>query len=284
MTGRFWQIDFEGFIQNDARDEPPQPPFDVALDAAVEAFVAHIGQDLDSIYVTGSVARGLAVPGQSDLNVFAVTHALADPDLVLQQWIDAAEDEILARHPGLRGLQMELWPYYYVFNDPARFSMGGFILKTHSRCVWGSDLAPGLPDYRLSPAIANDDLVQLEPDFEDVLFDIETDSSTANVAYWSRRSARAALWSSFGLVQMAAGVHTRDLDLCAQVFLGHFPQHRGDIQRALHDARQPVEDPDSLRTFLKRFNWLLALTETWLDEHNPDRDLALRVDDVEEPE
>jgi hypothetical protein len=280
MAGRLWQIDPDGTILSDAR-EYPQPPFDAAVRDAIAAYVEHIGPDLDSIYVTGSVARGLAVPGESDLNMFAVTDFKVDPDLVLRQWTDAAEAQIREHHSCLHDVQLELWPYYYVFNDPARFSIGGFILKTHSLCVWGGDLASGLPDYKVSPAIANDDLVQFEADLEDALLDIAADSSPENLRYWGRRSARAALWSGFGLVQMTESVHTRDLDLCAAIFSQHYPAYAGSIQQALAYARQPTDDVVTLRRFMDSLDWLRALADVWLDQHNPDRDMAMRVDDVE---
>ena len=283
--GRLWQIDTNGCILNDAHHDYIQPPFDALVRDAVQAYVDHIGQDIDSIYVTGSVSRGLAVAGESDLNMFAVTTDSVDPDLVLQDWIMNAEEALIAAHDCVRDVQLELWPYYYVFNDPARFSIGGFILKTYSVCLWGGDLAVQLPEYRLTPAIANDDIVQVEDDLQDALSEITDDPTVANVRYWCERAAKSVLRSGFGLVQMAEGVHTRDVDLCCAYFVRHYPQHAGAMARILDYAQNPVADGDAVARWLAEArHWFLPLADAWLDDHNPARDPALLVDDQEEIE
>lgn len=283
--GRLWPIDLDGHIQNDAHPKYIQPPFAAAVADAVQAYTGHIGADLDSIYATGSVARGLAAAGVSDLNMFAVLDSTVDPELVLQDWVSEAEDSLLASHPCLSDVQLELWPYYYVFNDPAQFSIGGFILKTHSVCLWGSDLATQLPNYRISPAIPNDDLVQIGFDLEGAAEEIEADSSASSVRYWSRWAAKHVLRAGFGLVQVKAGVHTRDIDLCGDYFGRYYPDHAEAMRQTLDHALNPLEDAGTALDWLESVkSWLLPLVDAWLDTHNPDRDLALVVDDLEEIE
>ena len=281
--GRLWSIDDHGVIQNDARREYLQPPFSALIDNAVRAYVDHIGSDLDSIYVTGSVARGLAIEGQSDLNMFAVTDDNVDPDLVMRDWIKSAEADLILKHPCVREVQLEIWPYYYAFTDPTRYAIGAFILKTHSVCVWGSDLALSLPDYGVTPGIANDDLVQIADDIADTRAAITDDPNPVNVRYWSRTIAKNLLWAGFGLVQMEAGVHTRDMDRCYHYIAQHFPGHAADLRRALDMVDNPSEDAAMLHAYLDNVGeWLIAQANKWLDQYNPSRDGALLIDDVEE--
>jgi hypothetical protein len=214
-----------------------------------------------------------------------VTADNVDPDLVKQGWIDTAERDLLARYPCVSDVQLELWPYYYVFTDPTRYSIGAFILKTHSICLWGSDLTLSLPDYKISPGIANDDLVNIADDITDALDAIADDPSTTNVHYWSRSIAKHLLWAGFGLVQMQTGVHTRDVDICYATFTQHFPGHAADLRRALEMVSAPLADADALKNYLDDVGrWLTAQANKWLDQHNPPHDLALLVDDVEEIE
>jgi hypothetical protein len=284
-TGRLWPIDSHGHIQNDANPASIHPPFAAAVADAVQAYTDHISADIDSIYVTGSVARGLAVAGVSDLNMFTVLDATVDPDLVFQDWVEEAEEALLDQHPCLSDVQLELWPYYYVFNDPAQFSIGGFILKTHSVCMWGSDLWTQLPDYRISLAIANDDLVQIGDDIDGAVEEIKADSSASSVGYWARGAAKHMLRAGFGLVQVEAGVHTRDIDLCCDYFVRYYPDRAEAMQQVLDYARQPPDDSVMALGWLESVkSWLLPLVEAWLNEHNPTRDIALSVDDLEEIE
>jgi hypothetical protein len=285
VRGRLWRITPEGIILNDARREYIQPLFEAAVSDLVQSVAANIGADTHSIYLTGSIARGLAVPGEADANVIAVLVESADPELVRQDWLDEAEVSAVERHACLRDARIELWPYGYVFGRPDHFAIGGFIIKTHSVCLWGSDLANELPDYRLSAAIANDDLVQLQADLEDAVYAIRDNPAPGNVRYWCRDSARRILRAGFGLVMLEEGVFTRDIDLCCEAFSRRYPGDAADMQRALVYARQPSADAGEVLRLLETWGgWMVKHADDWLDRYNPRRDLALAVDDIAEPE
>lgn len=284
-AGRLWPITPEGIILNDARREYIQPPFDAVLADLVAAVEANIPADVHSIYVTGSIARGLAAPGQSDANVIAVLTETTDPELVRQDWLGPAEDAATERHACISDAQIELWPYGHVFGRPDRFSIGGFILKTHSVCLWGNDLANELGDYRLGPAIPNDDLVQVKFDVEEAIEAIRADPAPENVPYWCRWAMKRLLRAGFGLVMLEEGVFTRDIDLCCDIFAKHYPGHASDMRRALDLARQPVSDAETVLRFLGYWgDWIITHANIWLDRYNPQRELALPVDDIAEPE
>ena len=135
-----------------------------------------------------------------------------------------------------------------------------FILKTHSVCLWGSDLTTQLPDYRLTPAIANDDLMQIDGDIDGAIEEIEADSSTVSVRYWARWAAKHILRAGFGLVQVEAGVHTRDIDLCSEYFRRYYPDHTEAMRQTLDYALNPPEDAATALGWLRSVQgWLLPL-------------------------
>ena len=65
-----WQVDKNGFLINDATKEQITPQYQAVIDDAIKAYRDNIGDDIHSIYVTGSVPRGLAEDGKSDLDMF----------------------------------------------------------------------------------------------------------------------------------------------------------------------------------------------------------------------
>lgn len=281
-TGRYWRTDEEGYLLNDASLHYIQPPFADVVQAAVDAYLQHIPGDIHSIYVTGSIPRGLAREGESDLDMFAVLTAEADPLLVLQDWIDPTEEALIDRFPCINDAQLEVWSDGYVFTDPTRFSIGAFIIKTHSVCVWGSDLIPELGDYKISAAIANDDLVRVKLDIAVAVEYIQADSRPVNVRYWCRRSMKNILRAGFALVMLEEGRHTRDLELCYETFIRHYPQQTARMKRALEYARFPLADADGVLAFLEDMGgWIIARADHWLGQYNPAHDEALLVDDVE---
>ena len=284
LNGRLWQIDERGYLINDAKLEHIQPRFQAVMDDVIHEYVSNIGKDIHSIYLTGSIPRGLAVEGKSDLNAIAVLEYYSDPELVLQDWIEPAEKAIVAKHDCVSDVQMELYPHGWLLFDESEFSIAAFILKTHAVCVWGADISPDLTEYKFTDkatriAIANDDIVQLDPDVDEAIHEIETEKSSANVKYWCKRICKNIVHAAFGLVMVDERVHTRDIDISVRYFLKHYPNEQDNIQQAVDFIANPTESAQDILDYLKSFGyWLGSQCDLWLDHYNPDRDLEFQFE------
>ena len=282
--GRIWEVNERGFLISDAKLEHIQPPFKAVVDDVVEAYLKHIKQDLHSIYITGSVARGLAVEGQSDLDAIAVLEYYTDPELVMQDWVTRTEAEILAKHDCVSDVQMDIYPHGWLLHDESEFSISAFILKTHAVCVWGIDMSPDLTTYKFSDketriAIANDDIIQLEPDIDEAIEAIEANNSPDNVRYWCKRICKNIIHSAFGLVMVAEAVHTRDIDISVSYFLKGYPDQERGISQAVDFVLSPTESASEILDYLDTFGaWLIAECNRWLDEHNPECDIEYQFE------
>lgn len=284
--GRYWRVDHEGLLLNDARRDAIAPEYGPLLDDLIARVTRAIGGDVHSIVLSGSVARGLARPGDSDLNVIVVLEESVDPELVLQGWIAPAERDLARAYPALvREVQIEVWPQGEIFRDPAEFSIAAFILRTQALCLWGSSLEAELPDYSLlhhptRVAIANDDVVQFADDLAEARAALAEAAHPRAVQGWCRHICKQMLRTGFGLVSVELGRYTRDVDLCAQDFAQGFPAQATDIQQALIWARQPTADAGAVRAFLADFGaWLEDACAAWLDRYNPARALYFRFED-----
>lgn len=276
QPGRYWPIDENGFLLSDADRKYLTGPFDRAVKAAVQVFADQIGPDIDSIYVTGSIARGRAIEGRSDLDLVVVLAEETDPELVKQDWINPAINELVDAHPLITGVELELWPYGYVFRDPEEFSSGAFIITTQSICVWGADLTPQLPRYNMRhgitrKAIANDDIIQFEFEYQDAVEALQQNPGPTEIHYWATRLSKKLLRTGFSLVMLQEGSFTRDLDLCAEAFSRHYPHQAAAAKHALEYIDNPPDDPARFLTFLQQYgSWMVDQCDKWLDEHNPD--------------
>ena len=254
------------------------------VDDVIQAYIKHIGQDLHSIYITGSVPRGLAVEGQSDLDAIAVLEYYTDPELVMQDWISSTEDEILARHNCVSDVQMEIYPHGWLLHDESEFSISAFVIKTHAVCVWGIDMLPDLTDYQFSDkntriAVANDDIVQIESDIDEAIDSIMADDSPDNVRYWCKRICKNVVHSAFGLVMIDEVVHTRDIDISVNYFLKHYPNQQKGIEQAVRFILSPTDSVSEILDFLDTFGaWLMTECNRWLDQYNPDHDIEYQFD------
>ncbi|HEX6291444.1 MAG TPA: hypothetical protein VFZ66_19830 [Herpetosiphonaceae bacterium] len=267
--GGLWPIDGDGYIVNDASVDKIEPLYRAAVDAAVRAYRAHLGARLHGVYVRGTVPRGQAVQGVSDLDCFAVT--LGDPATVDASWLKAEGARIAAEHRCVSDVQLEIWPYDEALVSD-RFSEMSFLLKTQSACVWGDDLAPCLPRFKPDVVVANNDISQIRPDIAEAIAALHTDGSARNVLYRCRRIMKNTLRTGCSLVMAQERVFTRDLKPCYELFARHYPDQAGSMRRVLDLAIEPSADRDTVLEILNTFGaWLIAQADAWLDVHNPSK-------------
>jgi uncharacterized protein len=265
--GGLWPLAADGSILNDASADKIPPPYRPVVDAAVAVYRQWLGQRLHSVYVRGTVPRAQAVPGVSDLDLFAV--ALDDPADLDDSWLKAAGAEIARSHPIVSDVQLEIWPYAELLVTD-RFTEMSFLLKTQSACVWGQDLGPQLPRFKLDVIVANNDISQIAADIRDAIASVRADPSPQNTRYWCRRISKNMLRAGFSLVMLDEGVFTRDLKLCYDYFARHYPTQSQEMRRVLELAIQPSADPELLLDLLDGFGaWLIARADEWLARHNP---------------
>ena len=266
FKGRLWKHDSEGFILNDADATHLQPPFSIPIDKARSEYIRILGNSLHSIYVTGSVSRGLAVQGKSDLDLFAVLRPGSEnsDDTSI---VDASRG-VHRRFPWLSDVQMEVWRWDYAFAPQSPFSIGSFIIKTHSICIYGDDLAPRIPRFKPSAHVAADDIAQIKPDIEEAISEINKDPGAENVSYCCKRIMKNIVRTGFALVMLEEKSHTRDLDLCCEIFSKYFPEKKLNMERAVELSLHSLTSRDELLAFINSFgNWIMAQADTWLLEH-----------------
>jgi predicted nucleotidyltransferase len=274
--GRLWQIDEQGYIINDAALEKIVPPFSRAVAEMRDAYLKHLPGQIHSIYLRGSVARGQGVPDVSDLDNFAVI--TADPDSLDLSWCEAAAVDILRRHPFITSLGFDLESYDSIVVTDNHFNELSLQLRTQAVCLWGQDLIPTLPRYKLDVVVANCDICQIKPDIEEAIFELMADSSPQVTRYWCRRIMKNILRAGFSLVMLEERAYTRDLYPCYKLFARYYPEKESAMRHALELALQPSASAAEVLLFLNTFGpWLIATADHWLDRYNPSRELALKI-------
>ncbi len=246
MKSRFWSIDDKGYLLNDADWDKIDPLYHSLIERVVRAYLPY---NPHSIYLTGSISRGIAVPYQSDLDAFAVAHPGKGEHCSIPM---SLEDSAVS------DIQLEVWPWEYVFPEDRAFSIGAFIIKTHSVCLYGKDLGEGIAPYTLTSEIAKDDLRHIDSDIKEALKAIRLTSSQESIRYWCKRIMKNIIRTGFSLVMLEEGCFTRDLDLCCSVFIRHYPQQKKQMKRALLWAKNPTASIEVIEAFLRDFgHWLM---------------------------
>ena len=148
---RMDRLDPEGYIRPEADLANVQPQYQGLPDAAAGLLAQELGPRLHSAYLYGSVVRGNAVPGRSDVDLLAVLRAA--PDDEDRRRADRMERALVERFPVLFSAGVGQTHLQEVRSPAQRYGLQVF-LRELAVCIWGEDLRPGLPRTKPSAAVA----------------------------------------------------------------------------------------------------------------------------------
>lgn len=175
----------DGFIPLPPRVEP-QAAFRPLLDDLRRTLARPpFERAVHSVYLYGSVARGEAITGRSDLDLTLVLRDPPSPELAAQ--LETARLALQARHPEVSKIDFDIG-HLDQARDPANRDSWGYWLKHRCRCLWGEDLASALPPLRPAKAIA----LALNGDYAQVLEDYARRLESASSEEKRRRLQREA--------------------------------------------------------------------------------------------
>ena len=228
-------LDRDGFIRREGDLALVPPAFAPVVDAAKTAILDTFGPDrLHSGYLYGSIPRGTAVPGVSDLDMLlALRREPTDAD---RQAAAALESMLDTRFTQINGAGIGLASTATLLSDLERHDLGWFVACLCTPLI-GADLAAQLPRYRPTSLLAretNGDLGDILPRWHTQLHDASTD---ADLKALSRRAGRRLVRTGFTLVMPRWGGWTSDLGESAAAFGHYYPAQRGQMEVAAEVAR-----------------------------------------------
>jgi predicted nucleotidyltransferase len=243
----------DGFIAREGSLELITPEFAGAV-VALQRQLPPVG--LHSAYLYGSVPRGNARPGESDLDVlFALDHEPADEDRSLARGLQA---RINAAFPQVNGVEILLFSADVLLSELERHDLGWFVACLCTP-LEGPDLAEELPRYRPDSLLAretNGDLAQALPRWKERLQDDD-------LAELARSAGRKLVRTGFTLVMPRWGGWTSDLAESAEVFAGYYPERAAQMRTASRLALTPEPDRTALEDLITDLGpWLAAEYES----------------------
>ncbi|MDF3832519.1 nucleotidyltransferase domain-containing protein [Cupriavidus basilensis] len=251
-------IDSDGFIAT-LSDELVQPEFQVLLHDVCAVLVAHVEPLLDGIYLYGSVARGSAKLGFSDLDVTLVLRC--KPSSLDRQKIESLRCILQDRHTEVTKIDFDIGSRAEALAPDNLFSWG-YWLKHHCRCLWGNDLGEHFEPFRPSRAIA----LALNGDFHRVLTKyarrIKQENAPAETQRLQREASRKLIRSTNILRVDQDQAWPQTLEDHVELFIQHHPLMEPQINFFLVHARNPTAPVDEFVTQLQGFI-------RWMDVHAP---------------
>lgn len=258
-------LDEDGFIRREGDLARVPAAFAPVIGEAKAAIGDVFGPDvLHSAYLYGSVPRGTAVPGVSDLDLFLALRG--EPTAADRDAARRLERLLDDRFPQVNGVGIGLASVTTVLSELERHDLGWFVACLCTPLI-GEDLAARLPRYRPTPLLAretNGDIGDFVARWRDRLAAASTDSDRQAL---SRAISRRLVRTGFTLVMPRWGGWTSDLEMMAEVFGQYYPERRDQMRTAVEVVRAPTADLSVLDMLIDDLGrWLAA---EYLAVHGP---------------
>lgn len=200
-----------------------------------------------SAYLYGSIPRGTAVPGVSDLDALLVLRTVpTDADRAAAR---AVEAELDAAFPQIDGAGILLMAVDRLLGAEERYD-GAWFVACLCTPLSGPDVTATLPRYRPTSLLAretNGDLHRRLPGLRERAAAAATPEERARL---TRGVARNLVRTGFTLVMPRWGGWTSDLVESAEVFGHYYPAHAEQMHAAARAARNPAAHPELLDELL----------------------------------
>ncbi|MDO0935195.1 nucleotidyltransferase domain-containing protein [Streptomyces sp. DG2A-72] len=245
-------LDSLGFIEREGSLGRVPPAFRPVVAATRDRVLDLFGARLDSAYLYGSIPRGTARVGLSDLDLLAVLREEpGDADREGARTLGEAVDK---EFPQVDGVGILLVSRTQVLSEPERYDLGWFVACLCTPLL-GEDLAEYLPRYRPDSLLAretNGDLALLLPSWRERIAAAD-EARRPLVRFMSRRLVR----TGFTLVMPRWNGWTSDLTEMAEVFAAYYPARGEQMQAAAVLGYEPTGEREVLVSYVEDLGpWL----------------------------
>jgi hypothetical protein len=249
----FDHLDREGYIRPEADLANVQPEYQGLPDAAAALLADEFGSHLHSAYLYGSygsVIRGNAVPGRSDLDIVAVLlTAPVDED---RGRADRVEQALTKRFPVLFSAGIGLTHLQEVRSPAQCYGLQVF-LRELAVCICGEDLRPALPRTKPSAAVAAGFHADTHAAFARARETLGTSTDPEVIRRACRMASKKMVQVAFAVVMAREGVWATVLEEQAAAVGAAFPQWAEAARRAVEQGRRPEADANVVRELLDTF-------------------------------
>lgn len=247
-------LDENGFIVRDVELEKITPVYQKCVKDTVESLHTTLSDLIHSVYVYGSVARGDAEKGNSDLDILAILkrdlHNNEHQRLKRLGECLSQKYYSLVRDVGIAKTTLE-----YCLN-PKNYYEQAF-LRELCVCVDGEDLRGRFGPYKLTPDIAisfNGDIADVSERYLKKLQSASGEEFHTNLQSLSRKLIRA----HYSMVMARSQIWSTKLGEQAAIFLQHFPEKK-EVVTTLQEwlEKTPADRTKAIAIMEKESEWAI---------------------------
>lgn len=253
--GGYLDTDQDGFIINEASPEKFQEKWKPAIAEITTAYQEHFGDKLLSVYVRGSVARGTAIDGISDLDTRAIVNL--PKEQIDIKWGKKFNEKILAKYPFIKEVEITAST-----PEQALDIEGGLhvMLKTQAVCVYGIDISENISRIRPNREAAQH-FRNLQKELQSTIdfFEHNQDNDKAKNKNRCSWIMKRILRTGFELVMEREQKYTRDLYPCYESFAKYYPEKKEAMYKTLELAINPTDNSGMVMSLLKDWQTFMSV-------------------------
>lgn len=245
--GSYFQTDENGFLINPASAEKIQDKWKPIIDDIVEVYKNKYGEKLKNVYIRGSVAKGEAVEGVSDIDTFAYVD-LSKEELEENNINRSMRKHIEEKYDFVEEVEMTVLPLSDISDD--------YIMLNQSLCVYGEPTS--IPKLKVGKemAIHSPTFHNRFKRFENFLEKDESEEEVKKGCVWLMKGL---LRVGFELTMERSQKYTRDLYRCYETFSEYYPEKEPEMREVLDLALNPISDKKKIKEIMDNFGvWLLG--------------------------
>lgn len=231
-SGSYAKLDDGGFILNSVENSEIQDEYKNIVEHVKRVYTEVFGADIHNIYLRGSVAKGEAVPGISDIDAFAFTYNKASEEKLRD--LKRKTAELAYHHPILNGADLtQAWLGAFYRLKPLHI-----MLKTQSKCIYGPNLAYAVQDLKPGHE-TNQHLSSVKKEVEETLAWLSEEHSESEIMARCTWIMKRLLRSIAEKACLNRGLYTRDLYRCYELAIKEDPLNSESWRRVLELAVNP---------------------------------------------
>lgn len=209
--GGFFPMDEEGHVLNPAdKNTIPQSAWPV-LEEIIKQYRLYFKEQLHSVWLRGSLARGIQTQHSADMDVFALIDGDMNKRWANAPWADTPEWNAVGHPIGLQSVEMMI-SHYQPRIDP----FIAMLIKTQSCCIAGEDISDTIaPVYPSKTMMLN---------YRWIKADLKAFLAIANPDQGAlRQITKVMIRTGFELVMEKIKRYTPDLFWCWVSFARYYP-------------------------------------------------------------
>ncbi len=242
-------LDQSGYIICHISVDKVDQKFRPVLDDTVERLVSSLGSKLHSIYLYGSIGRGEAVYGKSDLDLSVITHEKLEKEK--NKALAEIERVMSKNYDSISKLEFDVGNLARVKKNEYEWQ---FWLKHLCTCIWGDDLRDKINLYKPSLAVG----LEMNKDISDKLNECKRELSRKNSSIIGKSIARKILRTHYSLICEKDNSFYDNLDLIAETLMKYSKSKTEEIGNALSIAKGNNVDERSVSTLVSDYGQFVA--------------------------